>query len=67
MRLDLQSDNYTEGKSVTVCAVVSNEPGCHVDFDFSLSLTISGSAGTVYQLMFYFIKMTINFEHNPNR
>ena len=49
MRLDLQTDNYTEGRSVTICAVVSNEPGCHVDFDFSLSLTISGSAG-IYSL-----------------
>ena len=49
MRLEPQRANDTEGRSVTVCVVVSTEYVCHVEFDFNITLSTHGStAGILY-------------------
>ena len=49
MRLEPQRANDTEGRSVTICAVLSTEPICHVELDFNITLSTRGStAGILY-------------------
>ena len=48
VRLEPQRANNTEGRSVTICAVVSTEPVCHVEFDFNITLSTRGSTAGIY-------------------
>ena len=50
MRLEPRRANDTEGRSVTICAVVSNEPVCHVEFNFNITLSTRGSTAGIYSL-----------------
>ena len=54
MRLEPRRANDTEGRSVTICVVVSTEPGCHVEFDFNITLSTSRSTAGVYSLSICF-------------